>query len=520
MAFLQRQSSVESTAGELKKFFHQNLFFAFLIALSAIIFCITSESKFEHLNQQQLEFNQFYMELDKLHTELHTYASGMNPSSKASIYNHLQTLQSSMISLENLPISAIYQRDITDVGNMLTHYSSYAESILQSDPSLYHPQKLSWTYQMNQKYYQAQEVYQTISAEFRGLNFQILEYSRITLKQFRLRYLIFICLIVFILFFLMIGEMLYSILLSRNITNPLRELTSTIQAFNLRKLEDCHLVSLSSNHNIEMNMLVHVFNIMLQTIQEQFEKIQENTATAIRLQQKEVENLRIANLLRSSELKALQMQINPHFLFNTLNMISQTAYVEGAETTSHLLDSAATLLRYTLDFSTRAVTLAKELEYLGIYVSLQEQRFGGRIRFLFKLDESFHNIQVPALILQPLVENSIVHGIGMYLKDAVIEIHTEYDAVQNRGIIRIIDNGVGMTEEKRQAVITEMKHSNHPGRTIGLSNVYARLNIFFYNQASIDIQSIPEIKTEITLSLPCILQSDETQQSSQEALHE
>ena len=77
-----------------------------------------------------------------------------------------------------------------------------------------------------------------------------------------------------------------------------------------------------------------------------------------------------------------------------------------------------------------------------------------------------------------------------------------------------------MTEEKRQAVITEMKHSNHPGRTIGLSNVYARLNIFFYNQASIDIQSIPEIKTEITLSLPCILQSDETQQSSQEALHE
>ena len=123
MAFLQWQSSVESTAGELKKFFHQNLFFAFLIALSAIIFCITSESKFEHLNQQQLEFNQFYMELDKLHTELHTYASGMNPSSKASIYNHLQTLQSSMISLENLPISAIYQRDITDVGNMLTHYS-------------------------------------------------------------------------------------------------------------------------------------------------------------------------------------------------------------------------------------------------------------------------------------------------------------------------------------------------------------------------------------------------------------
>ena len=231
---------------------------------------------------------------------------------------------------------------------------------------------------------------------------------------------------------------------------PIRELTLSIQKFDLEKLENCRQVSLHSASNAEMNVLVKVFNVMLQTIQAQFVKIQENARTALRLQQKEMENLQITNLLRSSELKILQMQINPHFLFNTLNMISQTAYVEGADTTSQLLDSTAAYLRYALDFAARAVPLSKEIEYLGIYVSLLEQRLAGRIRFVFDLDESFHQICVPALILQPLVENAVSHGVGMYLKDASVTIRTEYDPENDRGLIQIEDNGEGMTEEKRK----------------------------------------------------------------------
>lgn len=504
MAFLQQKHPVETTERKLKKFFSQNLFFAFLLAAAAIIFCIISESRYELAGRQQLELNQFYHEFEEIHEELYTYTSGINPSLEDSIITHLDNLKDSIEFLKGLPISVVYQRDIEDVRNMLCNYATCTEEILAYGKlSFSDLRELSWISKMNQSYYNAQEIYQSINAEFRGLYSQILEFARIEMERNKIRNRMFICCITAVLFFMMFGELFYSILLSRSITEPIRELSLSIQKFNMQKLENCQPVSLISESNEEMNILVGFFNIMIQTIQEQFVKIQENAKTTIRLNQKEMENLRITNLLRSSELKTLQMQINPHFLFNTLNMISQTAYIEGADTTSQLLDSTASLLRYTLDFSTRAVSLSKEMEYLGIYVSLQEQRFGGRIQFSFDLDESFHNIQVPALILQPLVENSITHGLGMYLKDAMVLIRTEYDAENNLGIIRIIDNGVGMTKEKLQSVLAEMKHSSHPEQKIGLSNVYARLHIFFYGRASMEINSIPKIKTEITISLPC-----------------
>ena len=134
---------------------------------------------------------------------------------------------------------------------------------------------------------------------------------------------------------------------------------------------------------------------MVLRIQKQMEEIQENASAKERLKNQELENLRINNRLKSSELKALQMQINPHFLFNTLNMISQTAYMESAEDTAALLGTTARLLRYTLDNTDKAVTLAREIEILGNYVELQEKRFGERISFEFDLDESFHQMVIP-----------------------------------------------------------------------------------------------------------------------------
>ena len=123
--------------------------------------------------------------------------------------------------------------------------------------------------------------------------------------------------------------------------------------------------------------------------------------------------------------------------------------------------------------------------------------------FVFDLDESYHQICVPGLILPPLVENSVSHGVGMYLKDASVTIRTEYDPENDRGLIQIEDNGEGMTEEKLREVLYEMKHSTHPEQKIGLSNVYARLDTFFCGQASMEISSVPNVKTVITISLPC-----------------
>lgn len=521
MAFLQKKYLTETTEKKLRSFFGQNLFFVFLLAAAAISFCIASESWYEQASRQQLELNQFYLELQQVHEELYTYASGVNSVQGESIRTHLENLHTSIEFLKELPIGVIYERDINDVGNMVENYTECTEQVLSYErDSFLDLQETAWVSKMNQSYYDAQGIYQSIHAEFQGLYSQILEFARMEMTQFELRHRVFVCFLISILVFMILGELFYSILLSHTITDPIRELTVSIQRLNLQRLEECRDVGMSVTSNIEMNVLVEAFNRMLQTIQSQFVKIQENASTAIRLHQKEVENLQITNLLRSSELKTLQMQINPHFLFNTMNMISQTAYVEGADTTSQLLDSTAALLRYTLDFSTKAVPLSKEIEFLGIYVSLQEQRFGGRIRFHFELDESFHHICIPALILQPLVENAITHGVGMYVRDALIIIRTEYDPELDRGIIRIIDNGVGMTAETLQTVLAEMKHSTHPEQKIGLSNVYARLHIFFDGRAHMEVQSIPEIKTEITIFLPCSSTASSAQNMDREGVYE
>lgn len=252
-----------------------------------------------------------------------------------------------------------------------------------------------------------------------------------------------------------------------------------------------------------MGRLHQVYNSMIRRIQRQVMEIRQNASTMERLKNQELENLRISNLLKASELKALQMQINPHFLFNTLNMISQTAYLESAEQTAGLLGKTARLLRYSLDHSGREVTLAKEIKILGNYVELQEQRFGERISFSFDLDESLHQIHVPSLLLQPLVENCITHGVGMKGEDAKITICTRYDSEHQSGRIVIADNGEGMSQETLERVRREMQENDKIGQKIGLSNVYLRLMIFFNRRATMDIFSVEGEGTRIEITVPC-----------------
>ena len=135
-----------------------------------------------------------------------------------------------------------------------------------------------------------------------------------------------------------------------------------------------------------MQTLIQVYNSMIHRIQVQIRTIQENASAQEKLKDQELENLKIRNMLKTSELKALQMQINPHFLFNTLNMIARTADFGDTDRTSVLLQKTAQLLRYNLDFSGKMVSLANEIEMLGNYVYLQEERFGSKIFFDFDLN--------------------------------------------------------------------------------------------------------------------------------------
>ena len=149
------------------------------------------------------------------------------------------------------------------------------------------------------------------------------------------------------------------------------------------------------------------------------------------------------------------------------------------------------------------MTLSKELEILGHYVELQEYRFGERIRFEFDLDERFHDIHVPSLILQPLVENAIRYGLG---DDEKITIQVFEDNIRGLAIITILDSGNGLTQEEINQINEpfdyDVKKMQHGNRGIGLRYVKAMLESFYEGETNLFVNCKKGYGTKITILIP------------------
>lgn len=182
------------------------------------------------------------------------------------------------------------------------------------------------------------------------------------------------------------------------------------------------------------------------------------------------EIIRQQNERRKSEMDALQSQINPHFLFNTLQSISNVAGIERASVTGDMVVRLANFFRYTLDHDDSVVTLAREVDLLRDYISLQELRFGERISFEMDCDARCDSCMIPKFTLQPLVENSIVHGMRSRGEGGRIRIVTQCEG--DRCVIRITDNGGGF---RTGSAVSESEKKGRP--SIGLKNIAGRIEL-------------------------------------------
>ena len=237
-----------------------------------------------------------------------------------------------------------------------------------------------------------------------------------------------------------------------------------------------------------MQMLYEVFYSMVQKLKLQIDTLEQN--------------MKYQRELQESRFKELQMQINPHFMFNTLNMLTETAYLEDAQETAELLKLTAKMFRYSLDFSGRQVSLFREMEELGNYVAIQEKRYGERIHFIFDLDERFHSLKVPALILQPLVENAVTHGCGNKIQDAEISIITRYYEKDKRAEISVKDNGCGMEPQIKEQVLMDIeKYKAENSSKIGLGNVFMRMKILFGERLELSLKSEKNKGTEVVFTI-------------------
>lgn len=208
-------------------------------------------------------------------------------------------------------------------------------------------------------------------------------------------------------------------------------------------------------------------------------------------------------LLKEMELKHLQNQINPHFLFNTLNTISKMAYLENAHSTSRLIDSVAALLRHSLGEINQQVTLSDEVGVVEDYFRIQKTRFSERIRFVTKIDETCLDVEIPRLTLQPLVENAFIHGIEAREEGGVISIQIKQS--EDSVIVEVSDDGEGIEPSKIEQLLSlSTVKDDHVGHStgIGLTNVIRRLQLFYKTNNVVEIESEIGKWTTVRLRLP------------------
>lgn len=218
------------------------------------------------------------------------------------------------------------------------------------------------------------------------------------------------------------------------------------------------------------------------------------------------ENLRrhVAQLQEKAdaELRALQSQVQPHFLFNTLNMVAKMALIEGAERTRTLLETVADLLRYSLRQLDRPVTLADEVQQVQRYATIQGERFRERFRFAVEVDPAALATPIPCLTLQPLVENALIHGIGGREEGGAIQLSVRQDGGRVRVVIA--DDGAGIPPDRLRELMGGGGRAPGGGHTtgLGLHNVRRRLELFYGESCGFAIESRAGEGTRVILDLP------------------
>lgn len=207
---------------------------------------------------------------------------------------------------------------------------------------------------------------------------------------------------------------------------------------------------------------------------------------------------------KTAQLIALEAQVNPHFLYNTLQAISAEAIINQQPKINAMITSLASMLRYSIK-EEEFVSVSQEVKHVKDYLSLQESRFGDRLITEVYMDEDTKSLMIPKISIQLLAENSIIHGMDGEIDHLRITIRTFLEPETELLMITVQDNGAGM-EARRIVALMEQFKSPHAlwekSSGIGLSNLSSRLHILYETPASITLESIPGKYTLVTLSIP------------------
>lgn len=249
----------------------------------------------------------------------------------------------------------------------------------------------------------------------------------------------------------------------------------------------------------ELGDLVKAFNKMKFATGEYIMALEEKRKTLDLLHEEELEKLAMEHELENMKFDLLKNQINPHFLFNTLNVIAGMANLEDASVTEKMIRALSDLFRYNLKTNDSTVPLSQELKVVEDYMYLQQMRFGNRITYEISCEVDKELTIVPVFTFQPIVENAIIHGVSKKEEGGCIRIRIwEMD---DRIHITIGDTGVGMDEPALEKMRNEFAGSNASFHGIGLVNVYKRVKKL-YPDGKMELYSKLQAGTVVKLVIP------------------
>ena len=324
---------------------------------------------------------------------------------------------------------------------------------------------------------------------------QILELNNLKLQQNAARYdknqdKIVITNTLSILFFLVFAVLIFFVLYFTitSIMEPLADISEVAHKVAKRNF-DVPLFNKTTND--EIGTICTAFDRMIISIREYIDTIWEKARTEAELKEKEME---MQALYTDAQLRALQNQINPHFLFNTLNTGAQLAMMENADKTCYFIEQVADFFRYNIQQQSRTVSIDEELGLVDNFVYIMKVRFGNRLEFSKEIPDRTFPEQIPSMTLQPLVENCIKHG----LKNTKGKVHLKIELEEKYIVISVSDNGEGMNAKTREAVFAavasgttrlapEVLDDNSTHNGTGLISVFLRLQLQFHRDDLFDI---------------------------------
>jgi two-component system sensor histidine kinase YesM len=268
-----------------------------------------------------------------------------------------------------------------------------------------------------------------------------------------------------------------TIFTSRIITIPIKKLLKSMKGVQKGEFKE---VDIHAGSN-EIGQLRDGYNIMIYEIQQLIDRV-----------------ITEQKIKRKAELNVLQAQIKPHFLYNTLESINSLILMEETEAACNVVDALGSYYRLSLSKGKEVITIKEEIEIVKNYLDIQQIRYADLFSVNYKLDERAESFKILKLVLQPLVENAIYHGIRVKGERGIITIETKYikDYIQ----ITVEDDGVGMFEEDIRRIMDNSAYKGVAG--FGLRGTIERLRIFYGVYDCFRIESVIGLGTKITISVP------------------